>query len=133
MILTNLTQLLFVKGLVLSAIHGYNVCIAAYGQTGGGKTFTIIGDTSQPGIAPRTSAQIFHIISERESTHETLVSFYAVELYKQKLIDLLSDPVVEQSFENETPMASGSTGGKLEIRRDSDGIVHIQGENDLTD
>lgn len=31
------------KHLVMSVLDGYNICIFAYGQTGAGKSFTMIG------------------------------------------------------------------------------------------
>ena len=33
-----------VQNLVTSCLDGFNVCIMAYGLTGSGKTFTMVGD-----------------------------------------------------------------------------------------
>lgn len=47
--------------IVHSAIEGVNGTVFAYGQTGAGKTFTMIGDTKnfkQRGIAPRALGQV---------------------------------------------------------------------------
>jgi hypothetical protein len=44
------------KPLVDSVLLGYSASIIAYGSTASGKTYTILGDTSQPanyGIMPR--------------------------------------------------------------------------------
>jgi len=47
------------KGLVLSALHGYNATIFAYGSTSSGKTYTMKGTDSDPGIIPLSMAEIF--------------------------------------------------------------------------
>jgi len=40
---------------VKSALLGYNACIFAYGQTGAGKTFTMMGTSKDKGLIPRIS------------------------------------------------------------------------------
>ena len=45
---------------------GYNVCIFAYGQTGAGKSYTMMGksgDKAQEGIIPRLCRDLFDKIS----------------------------------------------------------------------
>lgn len=58
--------------LIQCAIDGFNVCIFAYGHTGSGKTFTMVGDRDRrnPGIIPRTFTKIFEIIQDNESKFE---------------------------------------------------------------
>jgi len=43
------------KEMLLHAFEGYNVCIFAYGQTGAGKSYTMMGkqEESQAGIIPQ--------------------------------------------------------------------------------
>uniref|UniRef100_A0A8C4N9V3 Kinesin family member C1 n=1 Tax=Eptatretus burgeri TaxID=7764 RepID=A0A8C4N9V3_EPTBU len=56
-----------ISHLVQSALDGYNVTIFAYGQTGGGKTYTMEGPTKGPtarklesrGMIPRAVSQVF--------------------------------------------------------------------------
>ena len=38
------------KAIITSCVDGYNVCIIAYGQTGAGKTYTMMGYRDQPGV-----------------------------------------------------------------------------------
>ena len=38
------------KPIITSCVDGYNVCIIAYGQTGAGKTYTMMGTPEQPGV-----------------------------------------------------------------------------------
>ena len=48
------------------SFDGYNVCIFAYGQTGAGKSYTMMGkghDTDQSGIIPRLCQDLFQRIS----------------------------------------------------------------------
>ena len=42
-----------VMHLIEAAIKGTNVSIFAYGPTGTGKTYTMLGTDSQPGVIPR--------------------------------------------------------------------------------
>lgn len=50
-------------------MEGFSVCIFAYGPTGTGKTFTMMGDgsNSQRGLAPRILERIFDEIKNNES------------------------------------------------------------------
>ena len=90
--LINITQTL-----VQSAFDGYNVCICAYGQTGSGKTHTIIGDGDQPGLAPRTFERIFQLADEHGAQFDVQVSCSMLELYNDRLIDLLRGDQAEVS------------------------------------
>ncbi|XP_064631070.1 kinesin-like protein KIF11-A [Lineus longissimus] len=77
---------------------GYNCTVFAYGQTGTGKTFTMVGERSEEemsweedplaGIIPRTLHQLFERLQKQEVEHSVRVSF--LELYNEELFDLLS-------------------------------------------
>ena len=41
------------------AFQGYNVCIFAYGQTGAGKSYTMMGKADDEGIIPRLCKDLF--------------------------------------------------------------------------
>ncbi|KAJ1179991.1 hypothetical protein NDU88_005219 [Pleurodeles waltl] len=83
-----------VKPLVQSFFQGYNATVIAYGQTGSGKTYTI-GETSvasicedEQGIIPRTMAEIFQLIDEKDLI-DYLVRVSYLEVYKEEFKDLL--------------------------------------------
>jgi hypothetical protein len=80
------------KRLVQSAIDGYNVCIFAYGQTGAGKSFTMLGEPGNEGVQPRAISEIFRIIERDQDRYTFKVKFYMLELYRGKFIDLLVPP-----------------------------------------
>lgn len=90
-----------VKSMVLKLFAGYNVTILAYGQTGSGKTHTM-GTTfngimdDDIGVIPRAINEIFDVISSMLD-HDFVVNCSFVELYQEKLYDLLSSNEKEQS------------------------------------
>lgn len=81
--------------IVHSAVtDGINGTILAYGQTGAGKTFTMIGDTRNyqyRGVAPRSIAHVFAQVQDRIEIKYTIRVSY-MEIYNDRIIDLLADP-----------------------------------------
>mmetsp|Transcript_52228 Transcript_52228/g.86420 ORF Transcript_52228/g.86420 Transcript_52228/m.86420 type:complete len:908 (+) Transcript_52228:109-2832(+) len=77
-------------------LDGYNGCIFAYGQTGSGKTYTMVGpegqngDPQHMGIIPRSVSYIFAEIEQDEEIMEARIKVSFVEIYKEKLRDLLN-------------------------------------------
>lgn len=43
------------------------MCILAYGQTGAGKTYTMMGPKDNPGVNMRSIKELFRIIKDREN------------------------------------------------------------------
>ncbi|KAK3083722.1 hypothetical protein FSP39_002014 [Pinctada imbricata] len=81
-----------VRPKLLKTLNGQNVSIFAYGPTGAGKTHTMLGSATDPGIIPRVINGIFQQISEESKTskewrHKVVFSF--LEIYNEKVIDLL--------------------------------------------
>ncbi len=81
-----------VKDIVKSTVMGYNATIFAYGATGSGKTFTMNGTPSQPGIIPRAIDDIFkniNQIKDRDIDSLFHVELSFVELYNNNFRNLL--------------------------------------------
>ncbi|KDQ60802.1 hypothetical protein JAAARDRAFT_31783 [Jaapia argillacea MUCL 33604] len=83
-----------VKEIVQDVLDGYNGTVFAYGQTGSGKTFTMMGadiDSDElKGIIPRITEQIFQSIVESDSHLEYLVKVSYMEIYLERIRDLLA-------------------------------------------
>ena len=81
------------SSLIQSSLDGYNVCIFGYGQTGAGKTHTMIGgEGEQRGLLPRTVSMIFDRIKDLEKVGwKCSVKVCFSEIYNEKMKDLLSD------------------------------------------
>ncbi|CAO3565471.1 unnamed protein product [Mortierella alpina] len=83
-----------ISTIVDDVINGYNGTVFAYGQTGSGKTFTMMGpsidDEDTKGIIPRIVDQIFKSIIESPSTMEYTVKVSYMEIYMEKIRDLLN-------------------------------------------
>ncbi|CAE6504115.1 unnamed protein product [Rhizoctonia solani] len=80
--------------IVKDVINGYNGTVFAYGQTGSGKTFTMMGadiDSEElKGIIPRITEQIFTSIVESDAHLEYLVKVSYMEIYLERIRDLLA-------------------------------------------
>ncbi|KAI0306915.1 P-loop containing nucleoside triphosphate hydrolase protein [Multifurca ochricompacta] len=73
-------------------LDGYNTTVFAYGATGCGKTHTISGTDSDPGIIYLTMADLFQRIEDRKDDYTTEVVVTFLEIYNEEIRDLLADP-----------------------------------------
>ncbi|EFA08129.2 kinesin-like protein KIF19 [Tribolium castaneum] len=90
------------SSLVQDVLNGYNATVFAYGPTGAGKTHTMVGDSSQPGIMVRALNDIFEAVKEKQDQYSVSMSY--LELYNEQIRDLLNP-----------------SSGYLELREDSRG------------
>ncbi len=69
-------------------MEGYHGTVFAYGMTGTGKTFSMQGTATSPGVIPLAITDIFSFI--RETPHrEFLLRVSYLEIYNEKIHDLL--------------------------------------------
>jgi len=99
--------------LVESVLEGYNGTIFAYGQTGCGKTHTMVGlqDEANQGIIPNAFSHIFGNISAVANQKRFLLRCSYLEIYNESIHDLLN-----YSEEN-----------KLELKEDPSRGVYVKG------
>lgn len=75
-------------------LNGYNGTVFAYGQTGAGKSYTMMGssidDEEGKGVIPRIVEQIFTSIMSSPSTIEYTVRVSYMEIYMERIRDLMA-------------------------------------------
>ena len=85
-------------GLLEDGLQGFNVTTLAYGQTGAGKSYSVLGsfeDLAQRGLLPRTVEGLFVraaalLAAEPRNRFECEVSY--LEIYNDEIRDLLRPP-----------------------------------------
>nr|XP_034987485.1 kinesin-like protein KIF19 [Zootoca vivipara] len=103
------------KNLVEGVISGYNTTIFAYGPTGAGKTYTMLGTDSEPGIYIRTLNDLFRAIEATSGDMDYSVCMSYLEIYNEVIRDLLNP-----------------SSGFLELREDSKGSIQIAGITEVS-
>ncbi|XP_019371431.1 PREDICTED: kinesin-like protein KIF19 isoform X1 [Gavialis gangeticus] len=103
------------KGLIEGVISGYNATVFAYGPTGCGKTYTMLGTDQEPGIYVRTLNDLFRAIEETSDDMEYEVSMSYLEIYNEMIRDLLNPAL-----------------GYLDLREDSKGIIQVAGITEVS-
>ncbi|KAM5151818.1 kinesin-like protein KIF19 [Mantella aurantiaca] len=78
------------KNLVDGIIKGYNATVFAYGPTGTGKTYTMLGMDCESGIYIQTLNDLFKAIKDNKESIEYSVSLSYLEIYNETIRDLLN-------------------------------------------
>ncbi|KAL2086630.1 hypothetical protein ACEWY4_017689 [Coilia grayii] len=98
------------KNLIEGVISGYNATVFAYGPTGAGKTYTMLGIDSEPGIYVRTLNDLFKAIEACKEDMDCSVYMSYLEIYNEMIRDLLNP-----------------SSGYLDLREDAKGEIRIAG------
>lgn len=88
------------KRLVRRVMEGYHGTVFAYGMTGTGKTFSMQGTMSSPGVIPLAITDIFSYIRETPN-REFLLRVSYLEIYNEKIHDLLAPPPISGGIQDE--------------------------------
>ncbi|XP_063240330.1 kinesin-like protein KIF19 isoform X1 [Bacillus rossius redtenbacheri] len=92
------------RPLVSDVLDGYNATVFAYGATGSGKTHTMVGEPSSPGVMVRALNDLFLSLGGSEHPDQFKVTMSYMEIYNESIRDLLNP-----------------SSGFLELREDSRG------------
>ncbi|KAK3723818.1 hypothetical protein QZH41_019496, partial [Actinostola sp. cb2023] len=87
------------KPLVEACLTGMNGILMAYGQTGAGKTYTLM---ASDGVTPSIVNTVFSII-ERDQTHSYTVTCSYLQIYQERIYDLLCAGKMREVFLREHP------------------------------
>eukprot|EP00928_Gymnodinium_smaydae_P093679 TRINITY_DN7798_c1_g1_i2.p1 TRINITY_DN7798_c1_g1~~TRINITY_DN7798_c1_g1_i2.p1 ORF type:complete len:380 (-),score=88.69 TRINITY_DN7798_c1_g1_i2:100-1239(-) len=84
----------FGKRVLDNAWEGFHCCLFAYGQTGAGKSYSMVGVGANKGIVPISCEEIFRRIDEcdNKSSLHYEVTISMIELYNETIHDLLLSP-----------------------------------------
>lgn len=100
--------------LIDGVLDGYNATVFAYGATGAGKTYTMLGTTSQQGIFGNAFEELFQQMNDSKQDKEFKIKMSFIEIYNEMIFDLL--------LPNEKP---------LELREDAAKGIHVAGISEI--
>ncbi|XP_010652697.2 kinesin-like protein KIN-8B isoform X2 [Vitis vinifera] len=93
--------------IIAGVVQGLNATVFAYGSTGSGKTYTMVGTQDDPGLMVLSLHTVFDLIKKDKSTDDFEVTCSYLEVYNEVIYDLLE-----------------KSSGHLELREDPEqGIV----------
>ena len=98
------------KFLIDGIIEGYNATVFAYGATGAGKTYTMIGKEDDPGLMFITIKELFDLVAKSQSNKSYQIKVSFLEIYNETIRDLLI-------ISNEI----------LDLREDAEEGIHVAG------
>uniref|UniRef100_A0A1A9Z0N0 Kinesin motor domain-containing protein n=1 Tax=Glossina pallidipes TaxID=7398 RepID=A0A1A9Z0N0_GLOPL len=94
-----------VAPLVDSILNGYNCSIFAYGATGAGKTFTMLGNRRYAGLMSLTINHLFDKIEDQSNGYRYDLGVSYLEVYNEQVMNLLTQT------------------GPLKLREDAKGVI----------
>ncbi|KAF6771590.1 hypothetical protein AHF37_08997 [Paragonimus kellicotti] len=76
--------------LIEHVANGFNATVFASGATGAGKTYTMVGTDTDPGIMVRAMDELFNYMIQTAEDYTYRISMAYMELYNELLRDLLN-------------------------------------------
>ena len=78
------------SSLINQVVDGFSATILAYGATGSGKTYTMVGKGENTGLMIRSIRDLFKVVNNDQSKAYSIKISY-IEIYNEVLKDLLTD------------------------------------------
>ena len=97
------------RRLIRGVLSGHNGTVFAYGATGSGKTYTMVGERNDPGMMLLSLADIFAEIERTRDAFEYEVTCSYLEVYNELIYDLLV--AVPEGASTGTPLELRDNGG----------------------
>jgi kinesin family protein 18/19 len=70
-------------------LNGYNSTVFAYGSTGAGKTYTMLGEEDNPGIMFNTMKEVFKYMKQYQNDRDYTIRVSFLEIYNENIKDLI--------------------------------------------
>ncbi|XP_071710589.1 kinesin-like protein KIN-8B [Rutidosis leptorrhynchoides] len=99
-----------ISSTISGVVQGLNATVFAYGSTGSGKTYTMVGTQRDPGLMVLSLHTIFDFIKNDKSSDEFEVTCSYLEVYNEVIYDLLE-----------------KSSGHLELREDPEQGIIVAG------
>ncbi|XP_021273661.1 kinesin-like protein KIN-8B isoform X3 [Herrania umbratica] len=99
-----------ISTIISGVVQGLNATVFAYGSTGSGKTYTMVGTQHDPGLMVLSLHTIFNLIKRDNSSDEFEVTCSYLEVYNEVIYDLLE-----------------KSSGPLELREDPEQGIIVAG------
>ncbi|XP_058069556.1 kinesin-like protein KIN-8B isoform X2 [Magnolia sinica] len=99
-----------ISSTIAGVIQGLNATVFAYGSTGSGKTYTMVGTHDDPGLMVLSLHTIFDLIKKDDSSDDFEVTCSYLEVYNEVIYDLLE-----------------KSSGHLELREDPEQGIIVAG------
>ncbi|XP_022132772.1 kinesin-like protein KIN-8B isoform X1 [Momordica charantia] len=99
-----------ISSIIPGVVQGLNVTVFAYGSTGSGKTYTMVGTKDDPGLMVLSLNAVFDLIKRDKRSDEFEVTCSYLEVYNEVIYDLLE-----------------KSSGHLELREDPEQGITVAG------
>ena len=77
--------------LINNIFEGFNSTVFTFGETGTGKTYTMLGDSNNKGIIYLSLNDIFNYMNNNNLINNYYLSISYIEIYNENIIDLLNE------------------------------------------
>ena len=121
------------KFLIEGVVNGFNATVFAYGATGAGKTYTMLGNDGNPGIMPLTLRELFNKVNSFND-REYKLKFWYLEIYNENIRDLLKFMGKNNSNVNldiTDNSVNATTNEYLDLREDPDKGIIVSGITEI--
>ena len=119
------------KFLIDGVVNGYNATVFAYGATGAGKTYTMLGNENNPGIMVLTLEELFSKVNSFNDRDYKL-KFWLLEIYNENIRDLLKFYNTEKNNNHNKNTLDTTSNEYLDLREDPEKGIVVSGITEIS-
>lgn len=111
--------------LLEGVVSGFNATVFAYGSTGAGKTYTMLGDENSPGVMLMTILELYRNMNANSLERHYKVKLSYLEIYNENIRDLISGGSEHLEIW-EDPIKGITVSGLTEVEAQSpEDVIHM--------